>query len=199
MRLRAALVLLACIGACEEDEEPPTDTTGMATTSPASTSASTSTSTATSSPTVTSAASSDSGPSGPGVCKRECMLPAECCTGIDNCPGAAYPTNAGCGPDGICIPPTCASDQECEAETAGAVCRMVQGAMQCVVLCDDDDPCAALGATFTCGSPTDDGEQYCNTRCTTGAISCGASECDDATGICTCMSDNDCIPGFRCV
>ena len=194
MRLRSAFLILTLIAACEEDEEPPTDSTGMATTTAP---ASTSTSSTTMVP--TGPGSSDTGPSGPGICKRECMLPAECCTGIDNCPGASYPNNATCGADGICVRPTCESDQQCEAETAGAVCRMVQGAMQCVVLCTGDDPCMALGATFTCGSPTDDGEQYCNTLCTTGAISCGASECDDASGICTCMGDNDCIPGFRCV
>jgi hypothetical protein len=126
------------------------------------------------------------------------MLPADCCGGVDPCPGADYPANVTCEAN-LCGPATCTSAQQCEGVLPGSTCEPVDGFDQCVVLCEDDSPCSALGADYTCGTPTDAGDRYCNRLCTTGAVVCSAGTCDEATGRCLCESDAECVTGFRCV
>jgi hypothetical protein len=187
---RSILVLAVVLASCEATEEPGDGSTSTGTAQSTSTSSSSSSS--------SESTAAETAPMGPGLCRRECMLPNDCCGGADPCPSMEYPGNVACE-GGLCIPATCTSAQQCEAAIPGSTCESVDGFEQCVVLCEDDAPCAALGADFTCGSPTDGGARYCNRLCTTGAVVCSAGTCDDATGLCLCESSDQCVTGFRCV
>ena len=181
------LALAVGLASCEAAHEP-----GDASTGGASSSSSTSSSSSSSSET-----GAETAPAGPGLCRRTCMLPADCCGALDPCPGPDYPANVTCDAE-LCTPATCTTTQQCEAAIPGSSCEMVDGFAQCVVLCNDDAPCSAVGPDYTCGTPTDGGDLYCNRLCTTGAVVC-AGTCDDATGLCVCESDLECVNGFRCV
>lgn len=194
MRGIAIAVVLLTSTSCEvSDDDPEEGSTGEATTA-----ASTSTSTSSGSTSSSETAPAETGPMGPGTCRRECTLPADCCGAVDPCPTQDYPGNVECSGN-LCEPAACANAQECEAAIPGSSCEMVGGFPQCVVLCDDDGPCGALGADYTCGSPTDGGARYCNRLCTTGAVVCSAGTCDETSGLCLCEDDSGCVNGFRCV
>lgn len=129
-------------------------------------------------------------------CRRECDFAADCCpAGLDPCPSLEFPANFGCA-NGMCVPAPCEDDAQCETLTPGSTCHDVDGVPQCVVVCDADEPCAALGTGFACGGQTTDGQGYCRERCDQG-MPCLLETCN-AEGLCECTSDDECINGFTC-
>lgn len=149
-----------------------------------------------------SSSSSSSGEPGPvyapqvPMCRKQCDFAADCCPAdLDNCPNLEFPGNFGCV-DGLCVPPPCENDEQCEAIESGTTCHDVDGVPQCVVICGGDGDCEALGAGFACGGETVDGQGYCRDRCDTG-MPCLLEECN-AEGLCECSGDDQCINGFAC-
>jgi hypothetical protein len=191
MRGLLAISIVLCV-ACDSNESEPNPTpssTGDVVASSTSTGAASSSSSSTGEPDSVYA---------PEVhtCRKECDFAADCCPAdIENCPAPEYPGNFGCV-DGLCVPAPCESDEQCEFVTPGTTCHDVDGVPQCVVICDSDDPCAALGSGFACGGQTTDGQGYCRERCDLGTP-CLLEECNPE-GICECSSDSQCVNGFAC-
>jgi hypothetical protein len=131
-------------------------------------------------------------------CGQGCMVDEDCCFGSGDCPGDAYPNNVKCSADGVCQPPTCATNDEC---TNGGMqpqkeCHPVGELSLCVYTCQSDPDCGALPGT-TC-SGTVDGVKYCtdltfgtcksDADCTWGS----GDTCDALSGLCFCGSDGEC-------
>ncbi len=151
---------------------------------------------------ASSSSSSSTGEPGPiyappfPTCRRECSFAADCCpAGLDPCPSNEFPANFGCA-GGLCVPAPCENDDQCESLTPGSTCHDVDGVPQCVVTCQDDEPCAALGNGFACGGETTQGQGYCRERCDVGQP-CLLDTCNPE-GVCVCESDDQCINGFSC-
>ncbi len=185
-----AVVLISACGSSASDPEG--DTTVMASTAMAtgeSTSATT---------TASTTGGETTGPMGDGVlqCVETCEVPTDCCVPGTPCPGA-YPYNIDCI-DGLCIPPSCVDDTECQAVAASTVCRPVAGNTTCVVPCADDAPCTAIDLGVCAGSD-DDGARFCLRRCDAPGEFCGNQTCDSTSGRCTCSSDGQCQSSWRCV
>lgn len=49
-----------------------------------------------------------------------------------------------------------------------------------------------------CVGQADDGVSYCMTPCTSPAIDCGVSVCDEQSGLCVCDDDDQCPFSFSC-
>ena len=96
----------------------------------------------------------------------------------------------------MCVPPTCLGDAECDAFIPGAVCKPLHGVFQCVVVCDGEAPCEALGGGFGCGGATDEGQSYCYERCDLGPP-CPLDTCNP-DGVCVCASTDECVSNYRC-
>lgn len=148
---------------------------------------------------VADTGSSTTGPTGPSVCRRTCELPSQCCPpGQAGCPSLEYPFNYDCV-DGLCVPPTCSSDSECEAALAGTSCHPVGGLSICVVACDDDpDKCTQPNSGQACVGTADDGQMYCMEPCNSDFVDCGVSVCDEQSGLCVCENDDQCAFDFGC-
>lgn len=143
-----------------------------------------------------SSSTGEPAPEGPPVCTRDCELPSDCCRPDDpDCPSAIYPGNFGCV-NGVCVPPACRSDEECDAVFPGTTCQAIFGHPQCVVVCNDDTPCE--GDEMACMGQTDDGQGYCRESCVdAGVLACPTTTCDEATGLCLCEL-GDCPTGEIC-
>lgn len=190
-----ALLATLAAGCLSDSVDPASSTTQASTSTPTSPSTSSSSSTAATQEGTTAEQGSSTGVSGPRVCKRECDAAFDCCpAGAVACPSPDYPGNYGCEA-GLCLPPTCSSDAECEAVTPGATCKTVEGTTQCVVLCESADTCTG---NQSCLAVTDDGSPYCRAGCDNGAIVCTTGTCDETTGRCFCEQSGQCIVGFSC-
>jgi len=192
--MRATIAgLIFFVGACAADGE---STSSSASTSSSSSSTSTSTST---SSTTTAPADTSTGEPGDGLfqCVEMCEVPSECCVPGLPCPGP-YPNNVDCQ-NGLCVPPICVEDADCEAAAAGTVCRSVRDHMACVIPCTDDAPCTAAALGACVGTDDDDGGSFCFVRCDAPGQFCGNQVCDAASGLCTCNSDGNCQSDWVCI
>lgn len=189
-----ALLLVGCIIVDADDDGEVTTGTTMGTGE-----GSTSSGGGTSSSTGVADTGSSTGAAGPSVCRRTCELPSQCCPpGQAGCPSLEYPFNYDCV-DGLCVPPTCSSDAECEAALVGTSCHPVGGLPVCVVACDDDpDKCSQPNSGQACVGTADDGAMYCMEPCNSGFVDCGVSVCDEQSGLCVCNDDDQCAFDFGC-
>jgi hypothetical protein len=129
-------------------------------------------------------------------CIETCEVPSECCLPGTACPGP-YPNNVDCR-DGFCVRPHCIDDAECEALSAGMLCRPVRGVATCVLPCTDDAGCVGAGAHQLCRGTTDMGEQHCFEHCDQAGVFCGNQSCDPDSGLCLCETDGECLSGWQC-
>lgn len=144
------------------------------------------------------AADSSTGLAEPGLptCVKTCGFPGECCPpGAEGCPSSSYPYGFVCQ-DSLCIDPECTSDAECGGTLS---CLEIRGKRTCVQGCSDDAACADVEGDTQCGGVADAGEGYCFSPCTPGGGGCGNTDCDEATGRCTCVNSTQCIVGFECI
>jgi hypothetical protein len=131
------------------------------------------------------------------VCQNDCELPSDCCAPDDpGCPSVVYPGNFGCV-DGVCVPPACESDEECENAFPGTTCHRAFGNPQCVRLCDED-PTICDETQTACSGMTDAGLAYCRETCNEGGtLQCFTTTCDEASGLCLC-EPGQCPTGAIC-
>ena len=193
MRTAWGVLLLVCVACDGGSSDPNAD--GSSSTTAAATSSSTSAAESSSSSSSTGAPGPVYAPQVP-TCRKQCDFAADCCPAdIEDCPNFEFPGNFGCI-DGLCVPAPCETDAQCEALEPGTTCHDVDGVPQCVVICQNDDPCLPLGTGFACGGETMDGQGFCRERCDTGTP-CLLEECNPE-GICECNGDDQCVNGFAC-
>jgi hypothetical protein len=147
---------------------------------------------------------SGSGSGGSGTpasyCAKSCTAAADCCNGLPDCPGDAYPNNPTCE-EGICKGAQCADDAECTFNGAlpDYKCLTLDAGGSDFKFCSEG--CSADGdctAPLTCSGEDANGVKYCSTAPGPGCMSDAdctpgyGDTCNTDTGACGCSDDTEC-------
>ncbi len=199
------VVLLAgtvAVAGCDDEETDDNSSSTSSNGSGGSTSGTGGTGGSTSSGTGGSTGGSGGTPSASGFCAKTCSVPADCCFGDPDCPGA-YPHNPTCEPNGNwCKGAQCTSTADCTPGGAELVCvqldmnPMGMGVFNtCAKGCVGDNDC---DAPQTCKGEDMNGVKYClgDVSPCTGDNDCvgvGVGDhCNVATGTCHCQDSTEC-------
>jgi hypothetical protein len=127
--------------------------------------------------TVGDASSGD--PPGPlGQCRGPCTVGTDCCPDPENCFAQ-------------CLQGYCYS-AACDPESCATGCHPLYGVSSCLRACDEH--CGQPNSEEGCRGMADDGTPFCIEPCGSAFVGTCPEPltCDEVTGMCACVSDDDC-------